>query len=178
MKLFTDFLPIVIFFVAYKLYGIFTATGAAIVVSVLLVSWAWYKYRKVDNTQWITLGAIVILGGATLIFHKAIYIQWKVSIVYWALALAFLLSQFIGKASLVKRLFGKHMELPTSVWKRLNASWAVFFALMGTINLYVVYHYSTDVWVNFKLFGTLGGTLVFVITQALFIAKYLPRERK
>ncbi|MBL4647381.1 MAG: septation protein IspZ, partial [Gammaproteobacteria bacterium] len=99
MKLLTDFLPIVIFFVAYKLYGIFTATGAAIVVSVLLVSWAWYKYRKVDNTQWITLGAIVILGGATLIFHKAIYIQWKVSIVYWALALAFLLSQFIGKAS-------------------------------------------------------------------------------
>ena len=177
MKLLYDFFPIIIFFVVFKLYGIYAATVSAIVVSVLQVFTYWIKHRRFEKMQVTTLVLIVVLGGATLIFHNPMFIKWKVSVINWLFALAFLGSQWIGKKNLVQRMLEEKISLPNKVWFRLNMFWVVYFFVLGIVNIYVVYHFSTDVWVNFKLFGILGLTLIFVVIQALYLAKHLKNEQ-
>lgn len=173
MKLLADFFPIILFFVAYKLYDIYIATATAIGASVLQVGIHWYKHRNFDRMQIITLALIVVLGSATLLLHEEIYIKWKPSILNWLFGLLFLGSHFIGEKPLIRRLMEKNITLPGNIWSRLNASWAIFFTAMGFINLYVVYHFSTDTWVNFKLFGILGLTIVFVVIQAIYLTRHV-----
>ncbi len=173
MKFLFDYFPIICFFIAYKVWGIYVATAVAMVVSLLQVGAYWLRYRRFEKLHVITMLFILILGGATLIFHKAIFIKWKPTIVYWIFSLALLFSQFITKHTLMHRMFKDKIELPVKVWSRINLSWALFFVFLGGLNLYVVYHYDTNVWVNFKLFGTLGLILVFVIAQALYMSRYL-----
>lgn len=173
MKFLFDYLPIICFFIAYKIWGIYVATAVAIGVSILQVAFYWLKHRKFEKLHVITMAFIVVLGSATLIFHKAIFIQWKPTIVYWVFSVVLLFSQFISKRTLMHRMFNDKIELPLKVWGRLNLSWAIFFLVLGFVNLYVVYNYSTDAWVNFKLFGTLGLMLVFVIAQAIYMSRYM-----
>ncbi len=174
MKFLYDYFPIICFFVAYKFYGIYAATTVTIIAAFLQVGVYWLKYRRFEKMHLITLVLIVSMGGATLISHNDIFIKWKPSIIYWAFALALLGSQIIGsRTPLIKRLLAEQVQLPIKTWKNINLSWGVFFALMGTANLYVVYHYDTDTWVNFKLFGTLGLTLVFCVAQAFYVARHV-----
>ncbi len=177
MKLLYDFFPIIIFFVVFKLYGIYAATASAIIVSLIQVCFYWLKYRRFEKMQVTTLVLIVILGGATLIFHNPMFIKWKVSVINWLFAAAFLGSQWIGRKNLVQRMLEEKISLPTKVWFRLNMFWVIYFFILGVVNLYVVYHFSTNIWVNFKLFGILGLTLVFVILQAFYLAKHLKHEQ-
>jgi len=173
MKLFYDFFPIVIFFIVFKLYGIYAATVSAIVISVIQVVLYRIRHKKYEKLQLLTMLLIIVLGGATLILHKPIFIKWKVSVINWIFALAFLGSHFFGKKPLIRYLMEKQLKLPDRVWSKLNITWAVFFLLLGCTNWYVIYHYSTAIWVNFKLFGVLGITLAFVLGQALFLTKYM-----
>jgi intracellular septation protein len=172
MKFLTDLLPIILFFIAFKFYGIYTATAVAIAASLLQVAYCYFVNKKVDNMQWITLALIVVLGGATLFLHNELFIKWKPTAIEWAFALAFLLSQWIGEKPLTQRMLEANVTLPAYFWRRLNLSWALFFFVMGALNIYVLYHFSTNAWVNFKLFGLMGCTLLFVIGQAFFISKY------
>jgi len=172
MKFLFDFFPIALFFIAYKMGDIYLATITAIVASVVQVLWSRYKTGRFEKLPLITLGTIVILGGATLFFRNELFIKWKPTALYWVLALALLISQFIGKKPLMQRLLEQNVELPLRIWHQLNLSWALFFAAMGIANLYVVYHFDTNTWVNFKLFGTLGLTLVFIVLQGFYMAKY------
>ncbi len=126
----------------------------------------------------VTLGLIVILGGATLWLQDERFIKWKPTLVNWMFALAFFGSQFIGKKPLVERMMGAAVQLPGEIWKRLNLVWVVFFVLMGVANLYVVFNYDTDTWVNFKLFGMMGLTFAFVIGQAFYLARYMQPEEE
>ncbi|MGR9074449.1 MAG: septation protein A [Gammaproteobacteria bacterium] len=174
MKLLFDFFPIILFFAAFKLYGIYVATAVAIAATFLQVGYTWFRYRKVENMHWLTLGLIVVMGGLTLYFQDEQFIKWKPTVINWLFAAAFLGSQFIGKRPFVERMMSSNIELPSSVWKRLNLSWASFFLVLGTVNLYVIYHFDTETWVNFKLFGMLGLTLIFVFLQALFLSRYIP----
>lgn len=173
MKFLADLFPIILFFIVYKFAGIYAATGAAILASVIQVAYSYFVSKKVDSMQWITLAIITVLGGATLLFHNELFIKWKPTAIEWAFALVFLLSQWVGKKPLTQRLLENNMQLPANLWQRLNLSWVAFFALMGLLNVYVLYHFSTNVWVNFKLFGMLGFTVVFVVWQAYYISKYL-----
>lgn len=173
MKLFYDFLPIVLFFIAYKLYGIFVATGVAILASVIQVGTFWLKFRRTETMQIITLASVLVLGGTTLLFHNALFIKWKPSIIYWAFGVVFISSKFVGKRNLIQRLMDNKIQLPQFVWNRLNLAWAIFFIILGFINLYVVYNFNTDTWVNFKLFGTLGLMIVFVLLQSLYMSRYV-----
>jgi intracellular septation protein len=173
MKLLFDFFPIALFFLCYKFYGIYVATIAMIVASLLQTGTFWLKHKRIEFTHGITLFLVLTLGAATLFFHNEMFIKWKPTAVYWIFALFFVGSQVIGTKSLLERLMGGKISLPSIVWQRLNFSWAIFFICMGGINLYVAYHYDTNVWVNFKLFGTLGSTVVFVILQSLYMGKYL-----
>jgi intracellular septation protein len=176
MKMLFDFLPILLFFIAYKLYGIYVATAVAIVASIAQVSLHWLKHRRVELMPIITLVLIIILGGATLLLHNELFIKWKPTAIDWAFALVFLISQIIGAKPLTQRMLEKNIQLPRPIWLRLNLSWIIFFSVMGLANLYVAYHFDTNTWVNFKLFGMLGLTLLFVIFQALYMARYVDRN--
>lgn len=177
MKLFYDFLPIVLFFIAYKLYGIFIATGVAIAASILQVGTYWLKFRRTETMQIITMICVLVLGGSTLLLHNALFIKWKPSVIYWAFSIVFLVSHFVGKRNLIQRLMDNKVQLPQFVWNRLNIGWAIFFIILGFVNLYVVYHYSTDAWVNFKLFGTLGLMILFVILQSIYMSRYISEPK-
>jgi len=173
MKLLFDFFPVIFFFVAYKFFGIFAATVVAMIASALQLGWDWYKNRRFEFTYVVTFMLIFVLGGATLISHNDMFIKWKPTAIYWVLALFFYGSQFIGKQSVIQRLIGTKMVLPNDVWKRLNTSWILFFLVVGALNLFVIYNFSTNFWVNFKLFGVLGMTILFGFLQSLYISKYL-----
>lgn len=173
MKLLFDFLPILLFFLAFKLFDIYIATSVGMVASLLQVAFYWLKHRRFESLHVITFVLVTVLGGATLFFHNATFIKWKPTAIYWAFAIAFLGSRFISKKPLIQSLMEKNLTLPQTVWRRLNLSWVIFFSLMGIINLYVVYHFSTNAWVNFKLFGALGLTIVFIVAQALYMTKYM-----
>ncbi|MGR8934434.1 MAG: septation protein A [Gammaproteobacteria bacterium] len=178
MKLLFDFFPIILFFAAFKIYGIFVATAVAIAATLVQVTYSWIKHRKVDTMQWITLFLIVVMGGLTLYFQDEQFIKWKPTVINWLFGTAFLGSQFIGRKPFVERMMSANMQLPAPVWKRLNLSWALFFFSLGLANLFVIYHFDTETWVNFKLFGMLGLTLAFVILQAVFLSKYIPETEE
>lgn len=176
MKLLIDFFPIVLFFAAYKIYGIYIATGVAIAAAIVQVAYYWFKHHRVETMNLITLILIVVLGGATLLLHDEWFIKWKPTALNWVLALAFLLTQFIGKKPLVQRMLGSNITLPKPIWLRLNISWVIFFILTGAANLYVAYSFDTNTWVNFKLFGLMGLTLVFIVAQAIYMAPHIKKE--
>ncbi|MBU1191252.1 MAG: septation protein A [Gammaproteobacteria bacterium] len=176
MKILYDFFPIVLFFIAYKLYGIYVATATAIVATFVQVGLFWLRHRRFEKMHLITLGIIVLFGGATLILHDPVFIKWKPTIAYWMFAIAFLGSQFVGEKSLIERMMGHAIQTSRSVWTRLNLAWVLFFILMGCVNLYVAFNYSEDTWVNFKLFGLMGLTLIFVFGQGIVLSRYIPDE--
>jgi intracellular septation protein len=173
MQILFDFFPIILFFVAYKLFGIYVATIVAMIASTLQTVIYRLKYNRFEFIHILTLVMIALLGGATLYLHNVIFIKWKPTVLYWILALAFLATQFIGKKRLVQHIMSKKLSLPQAVWNKLNIFWIIFFIIMGFVNLYIVYHHSTNTWVNFKLFGILGFTIIFIIVQSLYMAKYV-----
>jgi intracellular septation protein len=170
MQLLVDFFPIIVFFVVFKLYGMYAATAAIIVAMAVQIGYQWLRERKVNNMLLISGLGVLLFGSATLLLHKPIFIQWKPTIVYWLFAGILLGSRFIGKKTMIERLMGHAIELPATMWRQLNLMWVANFSILGAANLYVVYHYDQATWVNFKLFGTLGLTLVTVIAQAIWIA--------
>jgi intracellular septation protein len=173
MKFLTDFLPILLFFIAYQLYDIYVATAVAITASALQVGYLWLFKKKIEKMHLITLGLLVVFGGLTLALRDPLFIKWKPTVVNWLFAAAFLGSQFIGKKPMVERMMSHAIELPANIWNRLNISWGVFFLGSGLLNLYVAFNYAEETWVNFKLFGMLGLTLVFVILQSFYMARHI-----
>jgi len=187
MKLLFEFLPIAIFFGIYKYTGdIYHATLALIIATIIQVSIEWLKYRKVEKSRLIGLVLIVVLGGATILFHDDIFIKWKVTVINWLFAVILLGSQFIGKKTIIERMMGAVIELPKPIWLRLNSYWALFFFVSGLLNIYFAFFYGlnlsieerTDMWVNFKFYGLFGLTILFMILQVFIIQKYaqLPEE--
>jgi len=172
MKLLLDFVIIALFFISYKLYGMYVAVAVAMVGYALQVIIHWLRHRSWDKVQLATLALILLLGGATLLFHNETFFKWKPTVVYWLFAAIFIGNQLLGKEPLIKRLLGKNIQLPENIWLHLSYSWIIFFIGLGILNLIVAYYYSTDAWVNFKLFGCLGITVVFIVLQALYMGKY------
>lgn len=172
MKLLFDFFPILLFFVCYKFFGIYSATAVAMAASVAQVLFHRIKHQRYEKLHLISLSLILVLGGATLFFHNPWFIKWKPTGIYWLSSLVFLGSTFIGKKPLIQKMMDGNVCLPAKIWRRLNYAWAVYFILMGSLNLYVAYYYNTDFWVNFKLFGGVGFMLLFVFLQALYLTKH------
>lgn len=173
MKLLFDFFPVLLFFVAFKIYGIYVATAVAIGASFVQIGWLWMRGRKIDKMLWVSLGVITVFGGATLILENETFIKWKPTVLYWLFGVSLLIASFAFKKNLVRSIMEHQVSLPEEVWSRLQASWIGFFALMGALNLYVAYNFSTDAWVNFKLFGGIGLMLAFVLLQALMLARHV-----
>jgi len=174
MKQLFEFFPILLFFIAFKLYDIYIATAVVIAATIIQVAYAWVKYRKVETMQWITLGLILVMGGATLYLQDEQFIKWKLSIIEWLFGATFLGSQFVGKKPFIEKMLSGSLTLPALIWKRLNAMWGFFFISVGFINLYVMYNYNTDDWVTFKTFGVPVLMVIFILLQMVFLYKYIP----
>jgi intracellular septation protein len=172
MKFLFDLLPVVLFFVAFKLADIYVATAVAIGTTVLQVTWLKLRRRRVPGMLWASLAIIVVFGGATLLLQDETFIKWKPTVLYWLFA-AVLAGSALLRRNLIRSVMSQEMQLPDAIWARLNVSWIVFFAFMGAANLYVAFNYPTDLWVNFKLFGGMGLMLLFVVAQALVLARYV-----
>jgi intracellular septation protein len=176
MKLLIDFFPIILFFAAFKVWGIYVATSVAIAATVVQIAYIRLRHGKVEPMQWMSLGVIVLFGGATLLAHSETFIKWKPTVLYWLMGGALLLGQLIFKKNFIRSLMGAQIELPDAVWRQLNWGWTGFFAAMGALNLWVAFHFDTDTWVNFKLFGGMGLMLVFVIAQALYLSRHIKED--
>jgi intracellular septation protein len=176
MKLLIDFFPILLFFVAFKVAGIYVATGVAIVATVAQIAWLRHRTGKVEPMQWVSLAVIVLFGGATIVAQNETFIKWKPTVLYWLMGATLMAGQLVFRKNLLKTLMGSQLELPEHAWRVTNWSWIVFFAAMGVANLWVAFHYDTDTWVNFKLFGGLGLMALFVIGQALYLGRYMKTE--
>lgn len=178
MKLLFDLFPLILLFIAYKLYDIYTATAVAIVASVAQVFFSYMKHRQVEKMHLVTLALILVLGGLTLALHDETFIKWKPTLVNWGFALVFWGSHYIGEKPIIRRMLGEALTLPEHVLQRLSMLWITFFIFSGAANLFVAYTFDTDTWVNFKLFGLMGLTIVFIILQGLYLAKYMEDAKK
>lgn len=179
MKLLADWLPILAFFIAYKLSDLQTATALAIVLSLVMIGLMRLRGMPIDRMQWIGLILIVVFGGATLFLQDERFIKIKPTVLYGVLALVLLVPTWLGRRPPLQSLLSDKLQLADPHWRMLNIAWAVFFSLMAGLNLAVAYSFDTDTWVNFKLFGTIGLTLVFIVLQGLWMQKIgaLPEER-
>ena len=178
MKFLFDFFPVLAFFIAYYIpeersQGLFLATGVAIIAAIIQVTLYWVIKRRFEKMHVITLMIILILGGATLLLQDKRYFMWKPTAVNWLFALVFLGSHFFGKKTMIQRMLGHALTLPSHAWSNLNLSWIIFFTFMGMLNLYVAYNFAEHIWVNFKMFGILGCTLLFAIVQSVYMSRYI-----
>lgn len=202
MKILFDFLPIALFFGMFKyaegnkdwaastatewlgfmvsggVVGpseapVLLATVVVIIATLAQILWLKARGKKVDTMLWVSLGLVTVLGGATIYFHSENFIKWKPTVLYWVMGGALAVGQLVFKKNGIKSLMGAQMTLPDAVWRVVNFSWVVFFAVMGILNLWVAFSFSTSTWVNFKLFGGLGLMLVFVLVQAVYLNKHI-----
>lgn len=214
MKFLADLFPIILFFVGYKLWGIYVATAIAIAAALIQVGYHWFTKHRVENMQWVTLGLLVVFGGLTIALRDPLFVMWKPSVLNWLFAAAFFFSRYFGEKSLVERMMGHAVSVPKVIWSRLNTIWVLFFLLMGALNLFVASYFFTaeaalkaasglkeidlgqcanlftgevlelcrtaqayeENWVNFKLFGLMGLTLIFVIAQAIYLARHMKED--
>lgn len=177
MKLLLDFFPIAIFFGVYHYTkDMILATAVLIPATIIQIAIAWFKTRKIEKMHIVTLVLIIVMGGATVLLQDKTFIQWKPTVVNWLFAAAFLGSYVIGNKPLIQRMMESQIDLPSPQWKALNAYWIVFFLAMGAVNIAVFTFYSEEAWVNFKLFGMLGLTLVFILAQGFWLAKHIKTD--
>jgi len=173
MKLLFDMFPVILFFAAYKMADIFVATGVAIVASIAQIGWLRLRRQPIENMQWASLAIIVVFGGMTLLFHDETFIKWKPTVLYGLFAVALLVARYALGRNLIEAMMGRQVRLPAPIWDRLNVAWVCFFVFLGALNLLFAYRFPTDVWVNFKLFGSLGLTVVFVVAQAFYFSRHV-----
>lgn len=209
MKFLFDLFPVILFFAVFKLAGshpeaaaalaqnigyqtdpahlpVLLATAATILATLAQVIWVKFKHGKVDNMLWVSLGIIVVFGGATLLLHDETFIKFKPTALYWLFAATLLLSRLLFKRNLIRNLWQEMirnameggLKVPDSVWDKFNLAWSGFFAALGVLNLYVAYNYSTETWVNFKLFGITGMLFACVLLQVMALSKYLQPDEK
>jgi len=205
MKFLLDFLPIILFFGTAKYaeshvewaarfatdnFGFIVsggmvgteeapallATVVVIIATTLQIGYLLMRGRKVDLMLWVTFVLVIVLGGATIWFHNPDFIKWKPSVLYWAMGLAFWVSQALFHKNLLQTLIGEKLELPAPIWQRLNFAWIAFFALLGLLNLYVAYSFSTSTWFTFKAFGVTGLMFAFMIAQGVYLSRHMKPE--
>jgi intracellular septation protein len=176
MKFLFDLFPVILFFAAFKIYGIFTATAVAIIATLVQIIYVKLRHGKVDKMLLISGVIITVFGGATLLLKDPAFIQWKPSVLYWLFAAGLIGAKLLFNKNPMRAMMEKQIQLPDNIWSKLNSAWAILFLALGFLNLYVAFNYSQDTWVNFKLFGVTGIMFGFIIIQTFFISKYLPKE--
>lgn len=176
MAAFLEYIPLVIFFIFYKFFDIFIATGALIATSALHLLVLKIQRKPIHNRQWIFFSLIAVFGSLTIFFHDDTFIKWKVTIINAFFAIALLVSQYGFKKNLLKSFMGEQINLPESVWEKFNLGWVGFFITCAALNWYVAFNFEQETWVNFKVFGLTGLTFVFAIASIMSIYKHIPKD--
>ncbi|WP_417614621.1 septation protein A [Oceanisphaera sp.] len=169
MKQLLEFIPLIIFFAVYKTVDIYAATAALMGATCVQMLFFWFKHKKLEKMHLITLALVLFFGGLTMFFQDDAFIKWKVTAVNGLFALGLLVSRYGFRKNLIKQMLGKEMTLPDSIWDKANLAWVGFFAVCGALNVYVAFSLSQEVWVNFKVFGLLGMTLLFTFATAIYL---------
>jgi intracellular septation protein len=177
MKFLFDLFPVLCFFAVYLASDIYTATSAAIVATIGQLAWLRIRGRRIDTMLWVSFVLIVVFGGLTLVLQDKRFIMWKPTVLYWSFAAALAASAALFGKNLIRSMLGKEIRLPEPVWARLNWSWVGFFVAMGCVNLYVAFNFEEATWVKFKLIGGSGLMLLFVIAQAVFLARHMQEDK-
>ena len=174
-KFLFDLFPLLLFFVAFKFFDVYVATGVAMAAGILQILWIKFSGQKIEAMHWTNLGVIVIFGGATLYLKDDTFIKWKPTVLYWLFGGALLISKFLMGSNLMQKLLGEKISMPEAAWSKLNLSWAIFFLAAGAINLFVAFsgHFTLDQWVSFKAFGLMGLLIAFVIGQSIWLGKHI-----
>jgi intracellular septation protein len=179
MKFLFEFLPILAFFVAFKTYDIYVATGVAIAITLLQMIWLKMKNQPITKMQLFNFLIILVFGGLTIFLQDKTFIMIKPTILYWSFALALAISYYLFKKNLIQMVLGKEIKLKEntnpSIWIKVNLSWVIYFAVLGLLNLYVAYNFTEETWVNFKL-STIGLLVVFIVLQGLWLSKYIQTD--
>jgi intracellular septation protein len=175
MQFLADYFPLLLFFVAFKLWGIFVATAVAIAASIVQIAYFRWRRGTVAPVHWISFAIIATFGGATLLLHDETFIKWKPTVLYWLFALVLAIGRIAFRKNLLAALL-KDLTLPDPVWSRLTWGWVAFLAVMGIANLYVAAHFTTDAWVNFKVWGGIGLFMLAAVGTVASVARYLPGE--
>ena len=201
MKILFDLFPIILFFGVFKLAGsnpdaaqafattigyqadplhlpVLLATATAIIATMVQIIWVKWRHGKVDTMLWISFVIILVFGGATLLLHDEAFIKIKPTALYWLFASVLLFSNILFKKNLIRKLMEEKITLPNQIWNKLNLAWSGFFIALGILNLYVAWNFSTDAWVNFKLFGASGIMLIFILLQAAMLSKHIESDKK
>jgi intracellular septation protein len=179
MQFIADYFPLLLFFLAFKLGDIYLATAVFIAASVVQIAYFRWRNGKVGVIPWLTFAIAVVFGGATLLLHDDTFIKWKPTVIYGLFALILAGGRLIFGKNLIATLFqsaAKDFTLPEAVWTRVTWAWVAFFVLMGAANWYIAFHFPTDTWVNFKVWGGIGLFLLFALGQAFAVARYLPER--
>jgi intracellular septation protein len=175
MKLLLDFFPILLFFGAFKLYDIYTATGVLMAATVIQMAIMWFRQRRLEPMQKATLVLILLFGALTLALHDDRFIKWKPTVLYGAMAIALAVALWGFRKNFLKMLLGAQLELPSQIWGRLNVAWILYCLFMAVINGYVAAYFSTEAWVDFKLWGYVFP-IVFLVAQGLYISPHLKSD--
>ncbi|MCG9682632.1 septation protein A [Vibrio sp. Isolate23] len=176
MKQLIDFIPLIIFFVLYKMHDIYVATGALIIATAIQLVITYALYKKIEKMQLITFVMVALFGGMTIFLHDDDFIKWKVTIVYIVFAIGLAVSHVIGKSA-IKGMLGKEISLPDHVWSKVTWAWVAFFSFCAGVNVYIAFKLPLDVWVNFKVFGLLAATFGFTLITGIYIYKHLPKDK-
>lgn len=178
MKQLREFIPLIIFFIVYKMVDIYMATAALMITMTLSFIFSYFQNGKqTDKMQIITLVMVLVFGSLTIGLHDDVFIKWKVTAIYSLFAIALFVTQFILKKPALKQMLGKELTLPNNVWNTLNSAWMLFFIALAVLNIYVAFNFSQETWVNFKVFGLLGATLLFTVLSGFYIYQYIPQDK-
>ncbi|MSR11373.1 MAG: septation protein IspZ [Gammaproteobacteria bacterium] len=190
MKQLIDYIPLVVFFsiwsldersievagIQHTIGGIYSAAEFLIATSILVYGSLFLVQKRLDKFQWITAIAVILFCLPTIIFRNTDFLKWKAPIVYWIFAAVFLASRFIGEKTAIEHMMGHVVKPPRELWYKLNNIWIGYFVVLGAINLVVAFTLSEQVWIQFKVFGNLIITFVFIIGQSVKLAKYMEPE--
>jgi intracellular septation protein len=173
MKLFFDLFPLLVFFVLYKTHDIYVATGAIIVATGLQVAYLWLRKKPIEKMYLITFVSLLVLGGLTLAFHDERFLKLKPTLVNLAFAGVFAGAHWVGNQVIIQRMLGKVLNLSDAAWRKLDWAWVGFFVFCAVLNEIFARNFSQEVWVNFKVFGLMGLSLVFMFGQIFLLRKHL-----
>lgn len=176
MKLLLDFFPILLFFGAFKLYDIYVATGVLMAATVIQMAVIWFSEGRLQTMQKATLVLILLFGALTLALQDDRFIKWKPTVLYGAMAVALAVALWGLRKNFLQMLLGAQLDLPPQIWNRLNVAWVAYCVFMAAVNAYVAAYFSTEAWVDFKLWGYVFP-IVFLVGQGLYISPHLKSDK-
>ena len=173
MKMIAELCILLIFFIVYRFEGIYAAIGTAIALYTVQLAVQYFRGKTITRLEILTYASVVVLGGSSIFFHNELFFKWKPSVIYVLFAGAIFVTRLWTKAPAMQKVLGATLELPEKIWSQLDYVWAGFLLTLAVLNIIIAYHLSTDMWVNFKIFGTTALLIVFMVIQALWLSPHV-----